>query len=80
MGIEAGGRNFQACLLARLNEVGQQRILMEIGGDGVLPAIPRKGVGLQGIHDRALSLGERLRLSSDPRGMRMLVLLKFPTR
>lgn len=52
---------------------GMVALLVCDDGHG-LPAEPRRnGLGLQGIHDRVLSLGGRLRLRSDARGTRLLV-------
>jgi two-component system sensor histidine kinase UhpB len=41
-------------------------------GNGLPPGPLAGGLGLQGIRDRVLSLGGRMRLRSDPRGTRLL--------
>jgi len=44
-------------------------------GQGLPSQAPNEGIGLQGIRDRVLSRGGRLRISSDARGTRLMVRL-----
>lgn len=61
----ANARTFRACLRARPNGQGQTSVLLAIGDDGIgLTSTARHGVGLQGMRDRVLSLGGRLRIGT----------------
>lgn len=59
---------------------GRRRILMVCAddGDGMRAGGRKSGIGLQGIADRVLSLGGRLRIRSDITGTRLIVALELP--
>lgn len=69
----AGARRFTVRLRARPGP-GGRRVVLAIADDGCgLRASSGAGVGLQGIADRVLSLGGRLRLRACARGTRLQV-------
>jgi signal transduction histidine kinase len=50
------------------------------GIDADSPRLRAGGLGLQGIRDRVLLLGGRLRIRSDAGGTRLVVVFRAPTR
>ena len=58
---------------------GGQRVLLAIDddGNGLLPSPGKGGVGLQGLRDRVLSLGGRLRITGG-NGYHLLAVFRFP--